>query len=76
MQCSMKVTQVVKMFDYFKAVCDDFNLLQYFQEQRLEHTRLLRKEIYRLEILEKVYLSAIKQVRSFTNLVNKAGFGK
>jgi len=47
-----------------RAVCDDFNLLQYFQEQRLEHTRLLRKEIQRLESLEKVYLSTIKQPKS------------
>eukprot|EP00092_Neocalanus_flemingeri_P049575 GFUD01057017.1.p1 GENE.GFUD01057017.1~~GFUD01057017.1.p1 ORF type:complete len:654 (+),score=166.81 GFUD01057017.1:99-1964(+) len=47
-----------------RAVCDDFNLLQYFQEQRLEHTRLLRKEIQRLESLEKVYLSAIKQPKN------------
>ena len=37
-------------------------MLKYFQQQRLEHTRLLRKEIQRLENLENVYLAAIKKV--------------
>merc|ERR1719336_2275836 len=43
---------------------EEFNLLKYFQQQRLEHTRLLRKEITRLESLEKVYLEAIKKSNS------------
>lgn len=43
---------------------EEFNLLKYFQQQRLEHTRLLRKEITRLENLEKVYLEAIKKSNS------------
>ena len=43
---------------------EDFNLLGYFQEQRLEHTRLLRKEIQRLEAMEKLCLSSIVKVRS------------
>ena len=42
---------------------EDFNLLGYFQEQRLEHTRLLRKEIQRLEAMEKLCLSSIVKVR-------------
>ena len=45
-----------------RPVSGDINLLKYFQQQRLEHTRLLRKEITRLEKLEKVYLTAIKKV--------------
>ena len=43
---------------------EEFNLLKYFQQQRLEHTRLLRKEISRLENLENVYLAALKKVKS------------
>ena len=46
----------------FRTVSGEINLLKYFQQQRLEHTRLLRKEITRLESLEKVYLSAIRKV--------------
>ena len=45
-----------------RTVSGEINLLKYFQQQRLEHTRLLRKEITRLESLEKVYLSAIRKV--------------
>ena len=56
-------------------------MLKYFQQQRLEHTRLLRKEITRLENLEKVYLEAIKKVRSkrkdkSLNLLNQFLFYK
>ena len=38
------------------------NVLKYFQQQRLEYTRQLRKEIKRLEKLENVYLAALKKV--------------
>ena len=51
-----------------RQVSGEINLLKYFQQQRLEHTRLLRKEITRLEKLEKVYLSAIKKVCSWLPL--------
>ena len=47
-----------------RPVLGEINLLKYFQQQRLEHTILLRKEITRLEKIEKVYLSAIKKVCS------------
>ena len=49
---------------FFRLVSEEFNLLKYFQQQRLEHTRLLRKEISRLENLENVYLAALKKVKS------------
>ena len=45
-----------------RPVEEEASLLKFFQEQRLEHTRLLRREIERLEQLERVYLTTIKQV--------------
>lgn len=45
------------------GLVDDFNLLGYFQQQRLEHTRLLRSEIQRLEGLERLCLSSINQAK-------------
>jgi hypothetical protein len=44
------------------SLVEDFSLLSYFQEQRLEHTRLLRREVQRLEGLERLCLATVKQV--------------
>ena len=55
--------EVFNLTSLNRLVSEEFNLLKYFQQQRLEHTRLLRKEIKRLENLENVYLAALRKVK-------------